>query len=73
MHSVIHADLPFIEFTNIDPYVVALPWPVTPFRDSGYFVADCIHVSKLFGEFGGARCEIDCVIFPDGLLTGKGY
>jgi len=47
--DVLHADLPVISLTDIDPYCVTALGigPPTPFRYRAYVVADCIHLKRL--------------------------
>src|SRR5258708_15088992 len=75
--GVLHADLPGIALTNIDPYRVALPFKIhmIDFRDRAYLVfdilVDSIHL-KQFGRKITRLWEVDSIPSLDSFLIGSG-
>ena len=46
-----------------------LPYPFTPFRDSGYLVPDSVQLNKLLDQVSGTRRDFVRIAFLDRLLT----
>jgi len=58
-------------FEKADEMGKALPWSDTPFRDRTYVAAYWINLNKLADMVAEPRCELGCIPFLDGSLTGN--